>query len=181
MGIGSYPKGVLRPARRRFAPFKDVDLFGKASVRRDRGFFFFVIWRTSMDIMTTIATAGQAIKLAQDLRGIDKAMDAAEYKLKIADLLTALSDIKMALADAKEELAGKDKEIAALKKQFQRSAETVEIEGFKYDRAGDGQPMGVAYCPVCEQNEGRFFHLARMSGTDMCPHCKSAFGRINVY
>jgi hypothetical protein len=39
-----------------------------------------------VDNMTALAlaTASQAIKLA-NLRGIDKATDAAEYKLKIAD------------------------------------------------------------------------------------------------
>jgi hypothetical protein len=42
-----------------------------------------------VDIMTALATAGQAIKLAQELRGIDKAIDAAEFKLKIADLTVA--------------------------------------------------------------------------------------------
>jgi hypothetical protein len=52
-----------------------------------------------VDIMTALATASQAIKLANDLRGIDKAMDAAEFKLKIADLTLALSDIKMALSE----------------------------------------------------------------------------------
>jgi hypothetical protein len=69
-----------------------------------------------VDIMTALATATQAIKLAQDLRGIDKAIDAAEFKLKIADLTGALSDIKLALTDAKEELASKQAEIDALKK-----------------------------------------------------------------
>jgi hypothetical protein len=42
--------------------------------------------------------AGQAIKLAQDFRGID--INAAEFK--IADLTLALSDIKLALAKARE-------------------------------------------------------------------------------
>jgi hypothetical protein len=44
--------------------------------------------------MTALATATQAIKLAQELRGIDKAIDAAECKLKIADLTTALSELR---------------------------------------------------------------------------------------
>jgi hypothetical protein len=55
-----------------------------------------------VNLITALATAGQAIKLAQDLRGIDKAIDAAEYKLKIADLTSALSDIKMVLTDARK-------------------------------------------------------------------------------
>ncbi len=95
-----------------------------------------------VDIMTALATASQAIKLTQDLRGIDKALNEAEFKLKIADLTGALADLKMALTDAKDELVSKDAEIATLKEQFKRSAETIEIAGFKYDKTGDGKPKG---------------------------------------
>ena len=128
-----------------------------------------------VDIITALATAGQAIKLAQDLRGIDKAMDAAEYKLKIADLSAALSDIKMALTDAKEELASKDTEIGKLRAQFKLSVDTVEKHGFKYKKGTDGGPRGAAYCPVCEQKSGHFFHLTRISGKDICPNCRAVF------
>jgi hypothetical protein len=82
-----------------------------------------------MDIMTGLATASQAIKLANELRGIDKAMDAAEFKLKIADLTIALSDIKLALSEAKETISTKDAEITSLKAQFKRNAELV---GYDY-------------------------------------------------
>ncbi|MBR1275038.1 hypothetical protein [Bradyrhizobium sp. AUGA SZCCT0283] len=134
-----------------------------------------------VDIMTALATAGQAIKLAQELRGIDKAINAAEFKLKIADLTVALSEIKLALAEAKEELTGKDAEIAALKKQFQRSAQTIEVKGFKYKKGEDGKPKGAAFCPVCEQKHGQFYHLTRLMGKDVCPHCKAVFERVMIY
>jgi hypothetical protein len=61
-----------------------------------------------MDIMMALATASQAIKLAQDLRGIDKAIDEAGFKLKIVDLSVALADIKTALSEAKAELAARE-------------------------------------------------------------------------
>jgi hypothetical protein len=129
-----------------------------------------------VDIMGALATASQAIKLAQDLRGIDRAIDAAEYKLKIADLTSALSDIKMALTDAKEDLASKDAEIEKLKKQFQRLVDTVEFDGFRYNKGSDGQPRGAAFCPVCEQKLGLFFHLVRTVGpSDMCPNSKAVY------
>jgi hypothetical protein len=134
-----------------------------------------------VDIMGALATASQAIKLVQDLRGIDRAMDAAEYKLKIADLTDALSNIKLALTDAKEDLASKDAEIDKLKKQFQRRADTVEYQGFKYDKGKDGKPRGVAYCSVCEQKSGLLFHLNRVEGNHICPNCKSNFGRTNLF
>jgi hypothetical protein len=40
----------------------------------------------------------------------------------------------------------KDAEIEKLKKQFQRLADTVEFDGYKYDK--DSSPKGAPYCPV---------------------------------
>jgi soluble cytochrome b562 len=135
-----------------------------------------------VDIMTALATAGQAIKLANDLRGIDKAMDAAEYKLKIAELTSALSDIKVALTEARDEIRSRDEEIKRLQGAMKRAADTVERKGFKYDKKDDGNPTGHAYCPVCEQKEGQFFHLASGPGrNEFCPHCKSVFGHVTVF
>lgn len=127
-----------------------------------------------VDIMTALATATQAIKLAQDLRGIDKAMDAAEYKLKIADLTGALSDIKLALTDAREELASKDAEIEKLTKALKRVADVVEYQGYKYDKGPEGKPRGAPYCPVCEQ-KGMLIHIAKVLHAKQCPHCKGFF------
>ena len=129
-----------------------------------------------VDIMGALATASQAIKLVQDLRGIDKALDTAEYKLKIADVTDALSNIKLGLTDAKEDLASKDAEIDKLKKQFRRLADTVEYRGFKYDKGKEGKPNGMAYCPVCEQKAALLIHLTRIEGEDTCPSCKAHFG-----
>ena len=42
-----------------------------------------------VDFVTALATASQALKLLNDLRGIDKAYDQAELKLKIAELTSA--------------------------------------------------------------------------------------------
>lgn len=128
-----------------------------------------------MDIMTALATASQAIKLTNDLRGIDKAMDAAEFKLKIADLTVALSDIKMALSEAKEEIGAKDAEIADLKSRFKRTGELVEHQGFKYDKGPDGQPRGAPYCQVCDQKSGLLIHIVDFRSVENCPACNSKY------
>jgi rubrerythrin len=134
------------------------------------------------DIMTALATASQAIKLANDLRGIDKAMDAAEFKLKIADLTMALSDIKLALTDARDEIYSKNEDIKVLEATLARTAEMVEEKGYKYQKSTAGKPTGHAFCPVCEQKEGYLFNLASGPGrNEYCPHCKSAFGHVAVY
>jgi len=134
-----------------------------------------------VDLVTALATAAQAIKLAQDLRGIDKAIDAAEYKLKIADLTNVLSDIKIALTDAKEELASKDAEVARLTKQLARIADTVEVGGFKYRKGPDDKPRGRAYCPICEQKFGYLFHLAEVMSSQVCQNCKSHFPNARAF
>jgi uncharacterized CHY-type Zn-finger protein len=134
-----------------------------------------------MDIMTALATASQAIKLANDLRGIDKAMDAAEFKLKIADLTVALSDIKIALSDAKEEIGAKDAEITELKSRFKRNGELVEYHGFKYDKGPDGQPRGAPYCQVCDQKSGILIHLADFRSVENCPACNSKYNNAPFF
>jgi hypothetical protein len=134
-----------------------------------------------VDIMTALATASQALKLAQDLRGIDKAVNEADFKLKIADLTIALSDIKLALSAAKEELASKQSEIDALKSQFARIQETIEVGGFKYRKGEDGKPRGRAFCPVCEQKLGKLFHIAQVLNTEVCPNCEAFYPEARVF
>jgi hypothetical protein len=51
-----------------------------------------------MDIMTGLSAVAQALNVANWLRGIEKEFDAAEFKIKIADLYSALADAKVALA-----------------------------------------------------------------------------------
>lgn len=134
-----------------------------------------------VDIMTALATAGQAIKFANDLRGIDKAMNAAEFKLKIADLSVALSDIKMALADAKEELSSKHSEIEALKTKFARIEDTVEYQGYKYSKAPDGSPKGAPFCPVCEQKQGTMIHIVDFRSVENCPNCNGKYKNLRFF
>lgn len=134
-----------------------------------------------MDIMTALATASQAIKLANDLRGIDKAMDAAEFKLKIADLTVALSDIKVALSEAKEVVGAKDAEIADLKSRFKRTSELIEFQGFKYDKGQDGNPRGAPYCQVCDQKSGLLIHVADFRSIQNCPACNSKYANAAFF
>jgi hypothetical protein len=100
-----------------------------------------------VDFVTAISTATQAIGLVNQLRSAQKAINDAEWKLKVADLTSALADLKNALIDAKEEARAKDDELAQVKKTFVKFNETVEVSGFLYDRKEDGMPTGHAYCP----------------------------------
>jgi hypothetical protein len=136
-----------------------------------------------MDIMTGLSAVTQALNVANWLRGIEKGYDAAEFKLKIADLYSALAEAKMALADAKTEMDSKQAEIAALKAQFQVRANTVEHQGYKYERGSEGRPVGYPFCTVCE-SDGKMIRTVHTGGQRdeaLCPKCKTLYGRVITF
>jgi hypothetical protein len=136
-----------------------------------------------MDIMTGLSAVTQALNVANWLRGIEKEFDAAEFKLKVADLYSSLAEAKMALADAKTEMDTKQAEIEALLAQFQVRAATVENNGYKYERGPDGKPVGYAFCPVCESN-GKMIRTTYSGGNRYdvcCPRCKAIYRGVSHF
>jgi preprotein translocase subunit SecD len=141
-----------------------------------------------IDWPLAFSTASQAIKLVNDLRGIEKQFDQAELKLKIANLSTALADLKMTLTDARDELTGKDAEIARLKKMQQRVVdETVELYGYRYRKrkSGPGLAAGNPFCDVCFQKEGLLIETSNVPGkgimAQQCPNCKAVYGQLHTF
>jgi hypothetical protein len=131
-----------------------------------------------VDLNIALTTAGEALKIVNQLWGVQKAFNEAERKLKVAELNGALATLKNAIVDAKEELKNKEDEVAALKKSFAVFNETVEAYGYQFDKKSDGTPTGHAYCPVCIQKEGRMFHLTttwRPGRPEECPNCKAHY------
>ena len=141
-----------------------------------------------IDWPVAFSTASQAIKLANDLRSIDKEVSQAELRLKVADLSTALADLKMTLTEAKGEAAEKDEEIARLKKlQYRLVDETVELYGYRYRRRKDGKDGGAGnpMCDVCLQKSGLLIETAQVAGKGIqalkCPNCKAEYAHLHTY
>jgi hypothetical protein len=140
-----------------------------------------------IDWPLAFSTASQAIKLANDLRSIDKEVSEAELKLKVADLSTALADLKMTLTEAKGEAAEKDEEIARLKKLQRRVADdTVELYGYRYRKRTDGKgpAAGNPFCDVCLQKQGLLIETShlRIPGRPLeCPNCKARYDGLHTY
>jgi hypothetical protein len=73
-----------------------------------------------VDIITAVTALGHAIKITKDLRDIDRGLDAAAYKAKMADLYGTLADVKMALTDALEAIHDKDQELKELRAEIDK-------------------------------------------------------------
>jgi hypothetical protein len=58
-----------------------------------------------MDLMTGIAAATKALVALKAIREIDKSLDAATWKAKVAELMGSVADMKLALIDANDSRA----------------------------------------------------------------------------
>lgn len=140
-----------------------------------------------IDWPLAFSSASQALKLANELRSIDKEMGQAELKLKVAELTSSLADIKLTLTEAKNDAVEKDEEIARLKKLQRRLAdETVELYGYRYRKRKDGKDGGAGnpMCDVCLQKNGLLIettHLHEPGRPLQCPNCKAKYTGLHTY
>ena len=72
-----------------------------------------------MDLISGLAAVSQAVQLVKDIKGIDRSVDEAAFKLKLAELTVALADTKIALSDAKVTILQKDEELNELKRRLE--------------------------------------------------------------
>ena len=135
-----------------------------------------------MDLTTAIQSLATAISIAKDLREIDKNVDEAAFKLKLADLTESLAEAKLSLVEATDLIVEKDKEIDRLKETFKFCGSTVTKQGFLYEDIGNGTPQAAPFCPRCEKKDGFLILLNQYRGiSDLrCPECKSEY-RANTY
>jgi hypothetical protein len=138
-----------------------------------------------MDFTVALSSVKNAIDLVRTLQGIDKDFDAATYKAKIAELMSALASAQQDLTDAREEVSQLKSEAERLKKTFHyREDSTIVYRGHRYDRTSEGLPMGMPYCERCETVDGVLIHLAliiknsQVGNAAICPQCKSDYGRL---
>ncbi|MCX7286021.1 MAG: hypothetical protein NTW20_00250 [Rhodobacterales bacterium] len=73
------------------------------------------------EIVSGLAAANQAAQLLKELREIDRSVDEAAFKLKIAEITEALADAKIALSQARVDLSEKDNEISRLMSELEIS------------------------------------------------------------
>ncbi len=135
------------------------------------------------DLMTAIATAGQAINLVKELDG--QSGGDPQRKLKFAEAISLIADLKNALVEANAAAKGQEQEFDTLRRNFRLFTETVEVLGYHYDKDEKGRPKGNAYCPVCMQKDGYMLLLTQTQERGrnelQCPNCKAFFNGLSVF
>jgi hypothetical protein len=131
-----------------------------------------------MDIALALSTASQVIGLAKTVKDMDSALLTAEYKGKMAEIISAMADVTIALSDAKLRIADLESQVTQLKTH---NADLIKVEGFSYDKDQTGNARGMPYCPDCQQRHGMFLKLHQNTNIPghpyYCGSCKTVFGR----
>lgn len=129
-----------------------------------------------VDVVAGLAAMAQAIDIVKSIREMDKSLDDAQVKLRMAELYSALTDAKMALADAKMDLQAKDAEIARLKEVVADRVPTIRIGEFNFGVGLTGEVYRWAFCNTCEQTSGLQIIVAPgPGGRNICPKCKGVY------
>lgn len=133
-------------------------------------------------VLTAMKSLQTAVDIGKTLRSLDKSIDDAEIKMKIADLINALADAKFGIAELKTELEKKDEIIARLEEALKIQSEIEFRDGF-YFQPGDDVP----FCPRCWEKDNRLIHCGnetfdRNEGYyyRICPDCKASLKTRDV-
>lgn len=132
-----------------------------------------------MTDLATISTALASIKTAVDIARIikdgEKSLEQAEFKFKVAELLSALADAKMEIAAIQDTLFSKEQEILSLKASMRLQKDVVWQDPYyflKSDELTDGP-----FCQQCYDNERKLIRLITngyANGVWVCHTCKNS-------
>lgn len=129
-----------------------------------------------MDIMTGLSALNSAIDIAKKLNSVDDAIEKAELRLKLAELIGYLADAKVMLVQAKEEISARDGELSRMRDTLKVRAETVVVRSHHYRKNAEGQPVGRPFCPRCMEADGKMISMQHKAGMGSmyvhCPQCK---------
>jgi hypothetical protein len=127
-------------------------------------------------ISAVLSSVKTATDIAKIIKNSDVSLDAAETKLKVAELISALADVKLELAEVQDALREKDLEISSLKERF-REKQSMNFDGKLYWIEGDETPL----CQVCYETDLKLHHLTYKPGGQgfhsyhSCKVCKNSF------
>ena len=136
-----------------------------------------------MDISLALTSLNTAIGISKTIADAPHALEKAELKLKLADLLSTLAEAKIAISDATSIIDEKDDEIARLKDTFSRKEDTVVSKGYFYRKTKEGKPKGMPFCSVCMEKDRLMILTGHAQGGMgvQCPKCKMVLDGPTMY
>lgn len=130
-------------------------------------------------MIESVQAIQSAIEIVGKLRDASKAINDAEFKQHLADLMDQLSDAKLQASVLRSDLAAVRDENTELKARLaQRDAGRPTVVNEVYRFEGDDS----SYCTACYDVHHRKVRLRRMTGDWAvfgdweCPSCKATYG-----
>lgn len=133
--------------------------------------------------LATITTILGNIKIATDIakaiRDTDVAIERAELRLRLAEMIGALADAKIEVTEVQELLRDKEHELRELKDAFESKDELVKRYDGYYVKDENGQAVGEPYCVSCWQTKHKRFNLQYVAGDRQLKACVSCGSKYN--
>ncbi len=132
-----------------------------------------------MDIMSGLAAFTHILDITKELRGVDRRISDAEFKLRIADLVERVLEAREALLDAKERERELHEKIQALSSEINQRQHLIDENGCLYETDDNGNRRGEPYCNLCYVKETKLFRLRHLDPTQstfaayQCDNCNT--------
>ncbi len=128
--------------------------------------------------LTTISAALGALKTATEIakffRDNDDALEKAEAKLKLAELISALAEAKIQISDIQQAMAEKDIEIKELIRRMQLHADLKWEDPYYWQT--HGEQIDGPFCQPCYDKDKRIARLSHVeTGHWSCQVCNQHF------
>ena len=134
------------------------------------------------EINLIIQSLSGASGIAKGLVAADSAMDKAELKFKVAELMQTLAEVTSATAQIKVNLVEKEDLIRELQNKLRIKETLVRENGVYYKKNKDGRASGEAICSKCWDVHQLLVHIVQPTAMiDLeCPNCKQKYSGHNV-
>jgi hypothetical protein len=140
-----------------------------------------------MTDMASITAVLSSIKTATDiakaLSTLGPSLEAAEHKMKIAELMELLAQTKIETIALQESMSEKEGEISRLQDALSLKVEIVKAGDAYFRKNSKGRPFGEPFCLRCWEADKKLFHLVHSpAGSDVfaCSICRSEYAYIGI-
>ncbi len=128
------------------------------------------------EITAALAGVKHASDIAKLIKNSEVSLEAAEIKLKLADLIDSLADAKVEIAKFKEIISEKESEIQRLEEQLKQKGNVLWEKPYYFLLKDNGEKDGP-YCQKCYDSERKLIRLQSpgKNGYWQCHECTSGY------